>query len=121
MVQAAQNRRRDHPSVFGEAMTGGHGLLPLGQRIGNPGPQAGMSSALASFDPGVLMKNGPPDSSHVTVLECSGACRVARGSYLPPAPTEPDLWASHPALRDIGVGALKRVFRRRHDCPQLFQ
>jgi hypothetical protein len=67
------------------------------------------------------MKNGPPDSPHVTVLECSGACRVARGSYLPPAPTEPDLWASHPALRDIGVGALKRLFRRRHDCPQLFQ
>ena len=33
-----------------------------------------------------------------------GACRVARGSCPPPAPTEPDLWASHPALRDVGVG-----------------
>jgi len=32
------------------------------------------------------------------------ACRVAGGSCPPPALTEPDLWASHPALRDVGVG-----------------
>ena len=32
--------------------------------------------------------------------------RVARGGYPPPALTEPDLWASHPALRDTGVGRL---------------
>jgi hypothetical protein len=45
MVQSAQNRRRDHPTVFGEAMTGGHGLLPFGQGIGNSGPQTGMWTA----------------------------------------------------------------------------
>ena len=38
-------------------------------------------------------------------------CRVAGGSYPPPAPTEPDLWASHPALRDIGIGELNRLNR----------
>jgi len=32
------------------------------------------------------------------------ACRVAGGSCPPPALTEPDLWASHPALRGVGVG-----------------
>ena len=32
------------------------------------------------------------------------AGRVARGGRPPPALTEPDLWASHPALRDTGVG-----------------
>ena len=31
------------------------------------------------------------------------AGRVARGGRPPPALTEPDLWASHPALRDTGV------------------
>ena len=34
----------------------------------------------------------------------SRARRVARGNYSPPALTEPDLWFSHPALRDNGVG-----------------
>ena len=29
--------------------------------------------------------------------------RVARGGFPPPAPTEPDLWISHPALRGVGV------------------
>ena len=36
--------------------------------------------------------------------ECSSAYRVAGGGCPPPALTEPDLWASHPALRDVGVG-----------------
>ena len=45
MVQSAQNRRCDHPTVFGQAMTGGHGLLPFGQWIGNPGSQTGMWAA----------------------------------------------------------------------------
>ena len=35
---------------------------------------------------------------------CSASCRVAGGSCPPPALTEPDLWASHPALRGVGVG-----------------
>ena len=45
MVQPAQNRRSDYATVFGEAMTRGRDLLPFGQRIGNPGPQAGMWAA----------------------------------------------------------------------------
>jgi hypothetical protein len=47
------------------------------------------------------------------VRRSTARCRVARGSYPPPAPTEPDLWASHPALRDIGVGELNRLNRCR--------
>ena len=36
MVQPSQNRCREHPSVFGEAMTYGRDLVAFGQRIGNP-------------------------------------------------------------------------------------
>jgi hypothetical protein len=57
----------------------------------------------------------------ISVELCSTSCRVARGSYPPPAPTEPDLWASHPALRDIGVGELNRLNRCQPCGPQLFQ
>ena len=42
VVQAAQNRRRDHLSPFGEAMTGGHELVAFEQWIGNPGSEAGV-------------------------------------------------------------------------------
>jgi len=42
MVQPSQNRRRDHLGVFGDAMTGGHELVPFGQGLGDPGSQAGM-------------------------------------------------------------------------------
>ena len=35
-------------------------------------------------------------------LDC--LTRVAGGGCPPPALTGPDLWASHPALRDVGVG-----------------
>src|ERR1700730_4393456 len=45
MVQPSQNRCREHPSVFGEAMTYGRELVAFGQRIGNPGSQAGMWAA----------------------------------------------------------------------------
>ena len=34
---ARPDRRRDHLCVFGEAMTGGHEIVPFGQRTGNPG------------------------------------------------------------------------------------
>jgi hypothetical protein len=45
--------------------------------------------------------------------------RVGAPSF-PGAPlTEPDLWASHPALRDAGVRELNPVVQRRHCCPQL--
>jgi hypothetical protein len=50
MVQPSQNRCREHPSVFGEAMTGGRGLVAFGQRIGNPGSQAGMWAAPVIVD-----------------------------------------------------------------------
>ena len=47
------------------------------------------------------------------------AGRVARGGCPPPAPTEPDLWASHPALRSVGV---RFPVARRWCChPQLSQ
>ena len=49
-------------------------------------------------------------------------CRVARGGCPPPAPTEPDLWISHPALRVAGVRGGPEpslVFRRRCLHPQL--
>ena len=42
MVHPSQNRRRDHLGVFGEAMTGGHDLVPFGQGIGESGAQASM-------------------------------------------------------------------------------
>jgi hypothetical protein len=42
VVQPAQNRRRDHLSVFGQTVTGGHKLLPFERRLGNPGSQAGV-------------------------------------------------------------------------------
>jgi hypothetical protein len=45
MVQPSQNRCREHPSVFGEAMTGGRELVAFGQRIGNSGSQAGVWAA----------------------------------------------------------------------------
>ena len=32
------------------------------------------------------------------------AGRVGGGGFPPPPLTEPDLWAAHPALRDVGVG-----------------
>ena len=35
--------------------------------------------------------------------------RVARGGCPPPALTEPDLWISHPALRDTGVARARRT------------
>jgi hypothetical protein len=38
------------------------------------------------------------------------ACRVAGGGYPPPALTEPDLWASHPALRDVGVSGIQSAY-----------
>ena len=51
----------------------------------------------------------PPTGREWTLTTCRdnmpSARRVARGGYPPPALTEPDLWATHPALRDIGVGA----------------
>src|SRR5438093_11602258 len=47
---------------------------------------------------------------HESVRACSTGCRVAGGSYPPPAPTEPDLWASHPALRDGGVGRIESAY-----------
>ena len=50
MVQPSQNRCRDHPSVFGEAMTGGRERVAFGQRIGNPGSQAGMGAAPVIVD-----------------------------------------------------------------------
>ena len=43
--------------------------------------------------------------SNACPLRGQPCCRVARGGCPPPAPTEPDLWISHPALRDTGVGA----------------
>jgi hypothetical protein len=42
MVQSAQNRRRDHLSVSGEAMTGGHDVVAFGRRIWNARFQAGV-------------------------------------------------------------------------------
>src|SRR5438034_5603837 len=41
---------------------------------------------------------------------CSSVCRVAGGGCPPPALTEPDLWASHPALRDVGVGRIQPAY-----------
>jgi hypothetical protein len=45
MVQPAQNRRRDHLCLFGEAMAGGHELVRFWQRIGNPRSEAGTRTA----------------------------------------------------------------------------
>jgi hypothetical protein len=42
MVESAQNRRRDHSNMFGEAMAARHELVPLGRRIRNTRSQAGM-------------------------------------------------------------------------------
>jgi hypothetical protein len=51
MVQASQNRRRDHLGVFGEAMTGGHYLVRSGQRLGDPGSEAGVwTTAVIQLD-----------------------------------------------------------------------
>lgn len=47
--------------------------------------------------------------------------RVARGGCPPPAPTEPDLWISHPALRDAGVRATARIPASEPSLPQLSQ
>ena len=41
---------------------------------------------------------------HPIVRERWRTRRVAGRGCPPPALTEPDLWASHPALRDVGVG-----------------
>jgi hypothetical protein len=49
-VQPSQNRCREHPSVFGEAMAGGRELVGFVQRIGNPGSQAGMWAAPVIVD-----------------------------------------------------------------------
>jgi len=57
--------------------------------------------------------------SLVTARGSGSPGRVARGSCLPPALTEPDLWTSHPALRDAGVGELNPLLRRRRYRPQL--
>ena len=51
----------------------------------------------------------PPQRLVLSELRESNGCRVARGGYPPPALTEPDLWASHPALRDTGVRRLDRI------------
>jgi len=50
---------------------------------------------------------------NLILRERLGACRVAGEGRPSPALTEPDLWASHPALRDIGVGELNRLNRCR--------
>ena len=51
------------------------------------------------------MRASATGRSPITIVAaCSAACRVAGGSCPPPALTEPDLWASHPALRGVGVG-----------------
>jgi hypothetical protein len=42
MVQPAQDRRRDHLTVFGEAMTRGQELVAFGQWIGDAGSQTGV-------------------------------------------------------------------------------
>ena len=42
MVQPAQNRRRHHLRVSGEAVTGGHDVVVVGRRIGNARSQAGV-------------------------------------------------------------------------------
>jgi hypothetical protein len=55
------------------------------------------SSRLYAGDPSVCLRVVAPVSM---MRERLSACRVAA----PPAPTEPDLWASHPALRGVGVG-----------------
>jgi hypothetical protein len=38
LLQPAQDRRLDQPTVFGEVMTGGREVLAFGHWIGNPGP-----------------------------------------------------------------------------------
>jgi hypothetical protein len=71
MVQPSQNRCREHPSVFGEAMTGGRELVAFGQRIGNPGSQAGMWAA-----PVVQVDNATP----IVPRREKSAIRGIRGS-----------------------------------------
>jgi len=44
--------------------------------------------------------------NHLLLRAHAGRTSGSRGgACAPPAPTEPDLWASHPALRDAGVPA----------------
>jgi hypothetical protein len=44
MVESAQNRRRDDPNVFGEAMAVRPQLAEVRHRIGNPRSQAGVGT-----------------------------------------------------------------------------
>ena len=99
MVQSAKNRRRDHPTVFGQAMTGGHGLLPFGQRIWNPWPQTGMWTApITVGDPVVKnrsemslvdgdqpVQTRPTHRANQSFAERAGLWRPRRGlEHMPP-------------------------------------
>jgi hypothetical protein len=44
MVESAQDWRRNHPNLFGEAMAVCRELGQFGQRTGNPGSQTGMGT-----------------------------------------------------------------------------
>ena len=52
---------------------------------------------------------GPHYDPLASLTQFGGPGRVARGGHPPPALTEPDLWISHPALRDAGVRAPARI------------
>jgi hypothetical protein len=76
--------------------------VPLGKRPRIRGPVL-RPGALVSSVWGSL-RQGPQRTYTSCLAPMPGARRVARGGYPPPALTEPDLWFSHPALRDAGVG-----------------
>jgi hypothetical protein len=59
MGQPSQNRCREHPSVFGEAMTGGRELVAFGDRLGNPG--SGIEPAFASTALALPTARGPAE------------------------------------------------------------
>src|SRR5712692_1288015 len=84
------------------------------------GDEAGKGLSDPRSIPSSHQASCPPSRSR-RVAGFSPSCRVTGGSCPPPALTEPDLWASHPALRDAGVGGSIRLARRQPCGPQLFQ